>query len=322
MRIRRATVTDMHQLVHLPVDPLVGGAISEQLVEDAAAGRIRPEWSWLAESDEGDLIGRALWWGHAHSNWPVALDALDVAMSVERAVVALEMLTDAHRAFLAGGSEQLPEYLLKLPLDWRERPAMCREVHWRITAARSAGLTEENERLQFEWRAGAGVPALSPGVSFRGGDDEEFLELFRRVAVDSLDVATRRSLAVLDPVDQARDDFKFYLGSPGERSWWRIATDEAGETLGFVVPSATPYGRNVGYLGVLPEHRGKGLVDALLAETVRGHASAGANRVTATTDAVNAPMAAAFKRAGFHVVEHRLMLQPRTNAPADRPGQS
>ncbi|WP_228386939.1 GNAT family N-acetyltransferase [Ornithinicoccus halotolerans] len=311
MKIRRATVTDMPHVADMKADPAISSVDAERLVGEVTAGRMRPEWSWLAESDDGDLIGRALWWGHAHRDWPITLDAIDVVGVADRAEVARKMLTEAHRAFLAGGSRAVPEYLLKLPPDWRERPAVRREVDWRVMAARSAGLTEENERLQFEWRTVTGVPAPSPGVSFRPGDDEEFLELFRRVAVDSLDVATRRSLAVLDPVDQARDDFGFYLASPGERSWWRIATDKAGEVLGFVVPSATPYARNVGYLGVLPEHRGNGLVDALLAEAVHGHTCDGADRITATTDMANAPMVASFERIGFHVTEHRLVLEPR-----------
>jgi RimJ/RimL family protein N-acetyltransferase len=122
-------------------------------------------------------------------------------------------------------------------------------------------------------------------------------------------VTTRRSLAVLDPVAQARDDDDFYLSCPGERDWWRIATTPDGEPVGFIVPSATPYARNVGYLGVLPARRGRGLVDDLLTEVTRIHAGAGAQRITATTDVSNAPMAAAFDRAGYQVTETRLVLE-------------
>jgi len=122
----------------------------------------------------------------------------------------------------------------------------------------------------------------------------------------------------MNPRAQARDDYDFYLSCPGERDWWRIATSPQGEPVGFVVPSATPYARNVGYLGVLPSHRGRGLVDDLLAEVTRIHAAAGAERITATTDTTNAPMAAAFDRADYRVTGARLVLeaQPDTTAPA------
>lgn len=79
--------------------------------------------------------------------------------------------------------------------------------------------------------------------------------------------------------------------------------------MGFIVPSATPYDRNVGYLGVLPSRRGQGLVDDLLGEVTRIHAAAGAERITATTDMTNLPMAAAFGRAGYQVTEIRLVLE-------------
>ena len=102
------------------------------------------------------------------------------------------------------------------------------------------------------------------------------------------------------------DQLRFYRSAPGERAWWRLARDGAGELAGFVIPSATESGPNVGYLGVVPEARGRGLVDDLLAFATRFHAERGARTISATTDVTNAPMAAAFARAGYAVVEVRL----------------
>nr|WP_269328246.1 GNAT family N-acetyltransferase [Kineosporia mesophila] len=119
----------------------------------------------------------------------------------------------------------------------------------------------------------------------------------------------------MTPAAQARDDFEFYVGCPGERDWWRAATTAAGEPVGFIVPSATPYHRNVGYLGVVPAHRGQGFVHDLLAEITRFHASQGSEYITATTDLTNVPMARAFDRAGYRVTEIRLLLEaPRASA--------
>ncbi|HEY6738415.1 MAG TPA: GNAT family N-acetyltransferase [Actinopolymorphaceae bacterium] len=84
--------------------------------------------------------------------------------------------------------------------------------------------------------------------------------------------------------------------------------------MGFIIPSATPYARNVGYLGVVPAHRGKGLVEDLLGEITRFHASAGAERITATTDITNTPMAAAFRRLDHQVTQHRLILEALESA--------
>ena len=60
---------------------------------------------------------------------------------------------------------------------------------------------------------------------------------------------------------------------PGERSWWRLAETMDGTLVGFAIPSATPYHRNVGYLGVVPELRGCRYVDDSSAEITRFHAA-------------------------------------------------
>ena len=53
---------------------------------------------------------------------------------------------------------------------------------------------------------------------------------------------------------------------PGDRDWWRLAYDADGKLVGFEMPSANAGGPTVGYLGVLPEHRGHRYIDDLLAE--------------------------------------------------------
>ena len=66
----------------------------------------------------------------------------------------------------------------------------------------------------------------------------------------------------------------------------------------------------VGYLGVVPEHRGRGYVDDLLAEITRSHAERGVQRIVADTDAGNVSMARAFERAGYRNFAIRLVLPP------------
>ena len=97
-----------------------------------------------------------------------------------------------------------------------------------------------------------------------------------------------------------------------------MALDTAGCPIGFALPSATPYHRNVGYLGVLPAWRGRGFVDDLLGEITRVHAGSGAATITATTDTTNAPMAAAFTRAGYQTTEVRLVWSAPDGPPEVR----
>lgn len=304
VRIRHATPAEMHATVrHFTVRDPVVFVDADQFREETAANRMRPEWTWLAE--EGSrIVGRALWWGREDSERPLTLDCLHVLPDVpDRVALATELLSRAHAEFAA-----TPEYQLIL----RERdddPVVADAVAWRSTAAKVAGLTDVIKRLRYEWTPTAGLPAPPGRLLFRPATDEEFLPVFRRIAVGSLDVATQQELAVMDADSQARADLEFYRSCPGERSWWRLAETPDGELVGLAIPSATPYHRNVGYLGVLPELRGRGYVDDILGDITRFHAAEGADRITATTDVPNTPMAKAFERANYRMTEVRMVFK-------------
>ncbi|MFE3763043.1 GNAT family N-acetyltransferase [Streptomyces sp. NPDC059104] len=306
LRAATADPTALDRAVAYRADGPVAALSAERIREELAANRIRPEWIWTAEDGDGELLARALWWGRADSERPVALDCLQVREGVadDPAALAARLLEAGHAAF-----GKAPGYNISLPRDWRSDPASAAAVAWRREAARRAGLTQEVERLRYEWTPAAGTAEPTGRLVFREGTDEEFLDVFARLSRGSLDVNTRQELAVMTEEEFARDDFAFYLDCPGERSWWRLAHLPDGTLAGMAIPSATPYHRNVGYLGVVPEQRGKGLIDEILGEITRFHAADGAERITATTDTVNVPMAAAFDRAGYEVTEIRLVLE-------------
>lgn len=305
MRTRHATPAEMQAPADFTVTDPVAFVDTDRFRAEAAAGRMRPEWTWFAQ-DGSRIVARALWWGREDSERPLTLDCLHVLPDVhDRAALATELLTRAHSDF-----DARPEYQLILATaGCGEHPAVVADaVAWRSDAAEAAGLTDVVERLRYEWTPDCGVPAPSQRLVFRPASDQEFLAVFRQVAVDSLDVATQRDLAVMDADSQARADLEFYRSCPGERSWWRLAETKGGQPVGLAIPSATPYHRNVGYLGVVPELRGRGYADDILGEITRVHAAAGADRVTATTDVTNIPMAAAFDRANYRVTEVRMVF--------------
>ncbi|MFK0046969.1 GNAT family N-acetyltransferase [Streptomyces sp. NPDC090741] len=308
MRFRAVTAdpADIDRALAYPADGPVEALSAEKIREELAANQFRPEWIWFAEDEDGEVLGRALWWGRAGSEQPIALDCLQIRDSVaDPAALAAGLLAAGHAAF-----GNLPLYNVSLPGDWRTRPELVDAVAWRQRAASEAGLTREIERLRYEWTPAAGTAEPTGRLVFREGTDEEFLDAFTRLSAGSLDLHTQNELRSMEAGQLARADIEFYLDCPGERSWWRLAHLPDGTLAGMAVPSATPYHRNVGYLGVVPEQRGRGLIDEVLAEITRFHAAAGAERITATTDTVNAPMAAAFDRAGYEVTEIRLVLEP------------
>ncbi|WP_433114693.1 GNAT family N-acetyltransferase [Micromonospora sp. CA-246542] len=300
---RASTPADLDRVTAWVGTEPVGWIPADRYLADLADGMYRPEWTWIAEHD-GRVVGRALWWGPKGSPHPVALDCLDVNPAVgDRSAVAAELM----RAALAGFPQPV-QYRINVTGGWRDDPATSAAVEWRRAAAHAAGLTREVERLQFEWAPADGVPPLTGRLRFTEASDEQFLAVFRRIAEGSLDAQTRANLATKGIDETAREEMDFYLRAPGKREWWRIAHTRDEEVAGLAIPSATAYNVNVGYLGVVPEFRGRGYVDEVLAEITRFHAANGESRITATTDMGNAPMAAAFRRAGYRNTGIRINL--------------
>ncbi|MFD0576907.1 GNAT family N-acetyltransferase [Dactylosporangium darangshiense] len=87
-----------------------------------------------------------------------------------------------------------------------------------------------------------------------------------------------------------------------------MATLPNGEPVGFVFPARNDYGPIIAYIGVLPQHRGHGYIDDVLAEGTRVLAGQDAPRIRATTDVGNVPMARAFARAGYDNYQNELNM--------------
>jgi hypothetical protein len=316
MRIRATVEADLDRVAACTGSEPVDAIGPDQYRSDLADGQYRPEWTWIAEAGD-EILARALWWGLPESAHPLVLDCVYVHDSVsDRVALAADLLDTGHRHLLGHGMRALPNFEIRVANDWRQDPAATAAVVWRKEAAAAAGLTSFLERLRYEWTADVGVPAQSGRLKFRSEpDDERFVSAFRRVAEGSLDAITRRSVAALGVDRHARDEVEFYSGLPGERDWWRLAETVHRRIAGLAIPSATPNGPTVGFVGVVPELRGNRYVDDLLAEITRIHAALGATRVTALTDAANRPMAAAFDRAGYLNTAVRLVLSADATTP-------
>ncbi|MGI8332518.1 GNAT family N-acetyltransferase [Actinomadura scrupuli] len=315
MLFRSVAEDDLDRVLACEVTEPVGWIPADRYRAELAARRCRPEWTWIAE--DGDrILARALWWGRPAGAHPLALDCLYVHDSVpDRIGLAAGLLAAGHDAFRSRGAGRPPRYDLSVPNGRRDDPAVTTALGWRRAAAVRAGLTDELERLRYEWTPAAGLPGSSGRLIFRPepGDDV-FLSALRRVADGSLDVTTRRKIAASGAERQARADLDLYREMPGDREWWRLARTADGELAGLAMPNLSVYGPVVGYLGVVPELRGRRYIDDILAEITRFHAQNGARRITATTDVTNRPMAAAFERAGYRVQEFCVVL----SAPAGR----
>jgi ribosomal protein S18 acetylase RimI-like enzyme len=308
LELRPAVPGDLDLLLSAQPHEPIEFIDAERFGRELDLGQYRFDWSWLCMSD-GRLMARALWWGSTQATHPVSLDCLWVHPSVsDPAALAAELVAAGHSGLRAAGLPRLPDLNLSLAPGWRDDAQALKAEAWRVSAVAKAGLTEKTERLSFAWTRGSALPRRSTRLTFGPGDDDAFLAVFAEVATNSLDLLTRRQVAQLGAQAQAEDDLAFYRGLPGERQLWRLAFDKSDSCVGFIIPARSAYDASVSYLGVVPQHRGQGYVDDLLAEITHVHAERGEPRITGTTDTTNAPMAASFLRCAYVVTKSRVVV--------------
>jgi RimJ/RimL family protein N-acetyltransferase len=284
-------------------------AFNEELADDLAAGRRRPEWMWVAL--RGDhLLARVAWWGRAGDDTPSVLDIFDLDDSTDdRGDVGVRLLRTAAADVVPAGA-QLPEYYRLVPPDWREGGETRRVVEDRVDALERTGASLSVERLRFEWRPGTPIPEPSGLLVFRPvRDTEELLALMTLVLDGTLDAHSKDDLTRMSAREAAVKHYEGELAryrSP--RDWWRVATLPDGEPVGFVIPARNDYNPVISYLAVLPEHRGNGYIDEILAEGTRILNAQDVPRIRAATDLGNTPMANAFQRAGYANFERTITM--------------
>ena len=269
--------------------------LNEELWDDLAAGRRRPEWMWVAL--RGDhVLARAAWWCRTEDDTPFLLDVFDID---DRSVdVGARLLRTAMAEVVPAGA-RTPEYVRDVPPDWRATAR--RVVEDRMRALESTGARLFVERFRFQWHPGTPIPGPTGRLRFRPvRDTGEILALMTRVLDGTLDAHGRADLARMSAREAAVRHYENELAryrSP--REWWQVASLPDGEPVGFVLPARNDYHAIIGYLAVLPEHRGNGYIDEILAEGTRILSEQDVPRIRAATDLANTPMANAFRRMGY-----------------------
>lgn len=279
----------------LPDPALVGPAAFGARYRDIAArGNYRPANTWVALRD-GVVVARAAWWGRPQDGAPVVLDWFDF-IDQEAAVQLLRT---------APGPA---EFSLVLPARWRDRPAVADAAQARIAAAEAVGMKPLVERYGYRWTPDCGLPARPGRLEFGPEpDDNVILDIFRRVHQGSLDAHARRAMAESGLDAAAAEDLEILRLMPSPREWWRLAAAD-GEVVGLTVPCRNFTDPVIGYVAVLPEHRGHGYSYDLLVEATHLLVAEGADRIIANTDVTNRSMAATFAKAGYPVSDHRIDL--------------
>lgn len=260
-------------------------------------GSMRPEWCYLAEQS-GIPIARFAFWALPKVGTPEAIVLLDIAPDVaDRAVVAKALLVRAIADALATTTSELG-HVIDEPAQtpqWQagpeERAAWLGAAGFRVVRATS--------RWSFDGPPPATRDRLRYSPIEEVGEDV-FLDALERVSVDTLDARVRADRERLGPAAEARESLEDLRSMESQPGWWELAFDWAGDLVGLVMPARAPSMTTIGNIGVVPEQRGRGYVDDLLARGTATLRQAVLDlEIRADTDIANVPMAAAFARAGY-----------------------
>jgi RimJ/RimL family protein N-acetyltransferase len=221
----------------------------------------------------------------------------------------VRLLHTAMAATLPAGSPR-PDYSRFIPPGWRENDLTRQAVQDRMTILERTGARLFVERLRLEWRPGTPVPPPGSRLVFRPVRDAgELLTLMTLALEGTLDAHSRDELTRMSAREAAVRHYEGELARyTSPKDWWQIATLPEGKPAGFVIPARNDYNPIIAYLAVLPEHRGNGYINDILAEGTRILARHEVPRIRASTDLGNTPMANAFQRAGYVNFEREIKM--------------
>ncbi|MFC0842379.1 GNAT family N-acetyltransferase [Streptomyces noboritoensis] len=293
--IRTLTASDAHLFDAHP-DPL--GAR-----EGHRRTRFRPDWKRVALRD-GEVVARGAWWGGPDDSEPVNINWFDVAEGEEEA--GAELLRSAPWQV---------ELEINLPGGWRDKTDLRAAAEARFAAARAAGCEPLAERFLYRWTPEQGLPERPGRLRFSTEpDDTVFFDALRRIHSITLDAHALKAIEEGGLDQAAQEELDFFHWCPSPREWWQIARTPEGDLVGIHIPAHNPSGPTIGFIGVVPEQRGRGYAYDLLAECTHLLVEQGAEFISGATDQGNSPMAANFTKAGFPVIRERINFHPAGQA--------
>jgi len=275
----------------------------EQYLESMfGAGSMRPEWCFVVQEEGERLLGRVAFWTLPGMEEPFALVLLDVPWDGDYLDVGTCLLEDVLEEARSLGAEEIEHVVDDPPM----RPQFQYHPERRAELLQSVGFTFRRETVRFEWR-GEKPSAVPRRLSFRTLEEvgeDAFVEAMREVSEGTLDREILGERERLGAKRAAREFFEDARRVKHDPAWWRLAYAPNKELVGLVMPAEPPGFLTIFYVGVVPQMRGQGYVDDLLAvgtaALLEARTRDGNDKpLRADTDVANGPMDAAFERAGW-----------------------
>lgn len=269
-------------------------------------GLTNPEWWFIAEDRDGRRGRIGL-----RRQVTVASELRGELPESETYVFGVAAPWDDHPTEVVGPLVEAATAATDGQLRWRIGTYHA-DAHQKAATAAALGLPMFHEKIGFLWRddgADVGPTALELRTLEQVGDDY-YAEILSRVIEDGPDREANWYSNLMPP--GAWGAVMVGFAQPEDRRSWVVAFDD-GEVVGQVAVSAfdPDYGDGtIAWIGVLPEHRGRGVGSRLLREAQRIARSRGFGSMLSDTDTLNVAMQRTFVRTGhrqteWHVWHHR-----------------
>ncbi len=198
-------------------------------------------------------------------------------------------------------------------IEIRTNPAIHQKPDERLALAAALDLPLFQEKEGVLWEERGDKVEASRRLRFRSLAEtgpQAYAEVFARVPIGTLDRNDQWYYERVRPDHWAAQMLEYADGA--EDTWLIAESDEGPIGMVGISPFDEPGTATIAYIGVLPEHRGNGYVDDLLAAATSAAQEAGFARILSDVDTDNHPMLAAMDRAGhlasstpWHVWSHR-----------------
>jgi GNAT superfamily N-acetyltransferase/RimJ/RimL family protein N-acetyltransferase len=299
MRTRPISPGELDLFVEAAGSPDHHREVRQYLESMISTGSMRPEWCFVAE--EQDLpLGRVAFWTLPGLQAPLALVLLDLPWEGDH--VGTRLLGDVLNEARTLGAKEIEHVIDAPPM----RPQFQHHPETRVALLEHSGFAFRRATDRFEWREGK-RPLVHDRLTFctlEEVGEEAFIDAMIKVSEGTLDREIREERDRLGPRRAARGFFEDAQRVKHAHSWWRLAYTPEGDLIGLVMPAEPPTFLTIFYVGVVPQMRGRGYVDDLLAAGTATLLDARESDeyekpLRADTDVSNAPMAAAFERVGW-----------------------
>jgi len=252
-----------------------------------------PKWCFVAEED-GKFTARVAYWAFTSSSNEIKMMGLHLPWDKEYLAAGQKLIRESLRRMRAGGATGLEVRIYSDSTPFLEKQTiLLQEIGMPLIEEKKSFLLDEiadpiikPERLTFR--------------SLAESDEETFIDAIKRVTEGTLDRDNSLEVSELGAGPAALNYFNILKDIEYKPAWWQLAYKPDGKLAGLVVPQKfSADGGVINYIGVVPDERGNGYVNDLLARGSQILKADGIKKIIADIDVDNFPLAKALLRAGY-----------------------